>query len=116
MNSRAPLLLGMMLQALQQRCRARREFASAGNRIKRGEAPKIETFVSEVARKEDRGGGVRVALAVKEGRWGKQRGENNGGESLDEERQSRFESALRTSFRNFVMEELVTASRFIRRD
>lgn len=52
MNSRAPLPLGRMLQALQQRCRARREFASAGNRIKRGEVPKIETFASEVTRKE----------------------------------------------------------------
>lgn len=115
MNSKAPLLLGMMLQALQQRCRVRREFASAGNRIKRGEAPKIETFASEVTRKEDEWEGIKVALAVKEGRWGKQRGENNGGESHDEERRSRFESALRTSFRNFVMEEPV-ASRFIRRD
>lgn len=36
-----------MLQALQRR----RELASAGNRIKRGEAPKIETFASEVTHK-----------------------------------------------------------------
>lgn len=42
-----------MLQALQRRRRVRRELASAGNRIKRGGAPKIETFASEVTRKED---------------------------------------------------------------
>lgn len=73
MNSRAPLPLGRMLQALQQRCRARREFASAGNRIKRGEAPKIETFVSEVTRKEAEGdkrgtGGKRGMAGKTEGR------------------------------------------------
>lgn len=37
---------------------ARRGLASAGNRIKRGEAPKIETFASEVTRKENGTGGV----------------------------------------------------------
>lgn len=75
MNSKTPLVLGWMLQALQQRCkrcRARREFASAGNRIKRGEAPKIETFASEVTRKEvgdKRGtGGKRGMTGKTEGR------------------------------------------------
>jgi len=68
MNSRTLLSLGRMLQGLQQRCRTQCEFASAGNRIKRGEAPKIETFASEVTRKEvggKRGTGGKRGMAGK---------------------------------------------------
>lgn len=46
----------MLLQILRSRALgAQRGLASAGNRIKRGEAPKIETFAREVTRKEKTG-------------------------------------------------------------
>lgn len=52
-----------MLQALQRR----RELASAGNRIKRGEAPKIETFASEVTHKGSGGGEERCRVESESG-------------------------------------------------
>lgn len=56
MNSRTArraTLGSVLLQALRSRALGeQRGLASAGNRIKRGEAPKIETFASEVTRKE----------------------------------------------------------------